>query len=157
MATLNILCFKPLNLKNKTTKIKHKKIFFCPSKIMKNISCSINICLKYFMTYTKVLCLPPPPPPPPPPHFPRPPKYLMDGPLWSGSSFLIPSDFFRLVHCLVQSSLYTESNLHHHFLDLLLIFLFSFFFLFFFTFADTFVPFRTIYVWSTAIDGYLIA
>ena len=120
---------------------------------MKNISCSINICLQYFMIPTKTLF----------PPFPRPPEYFMDGPLWSGSCFLITSDFFRLVHCLVQSSLHTESNLHHHFLDLLLIFLFYFFFLFFlftcffFTFADTFLPFRIIYVWSTAIDGYLIA
>ena len=58
MASLNILCFNPFNLKNKIMKIEHKKIFRGPSKIFKNISWSINICLKYFMAPTKTLCLP---------------------------------------------------------------------------------------------------
>ena len=44
-----------LNLKNKITKIEHKKIFCGSSKILKNISWPINICLKYFMTPTKTL------------------------------------------------------------------------------------------------------
>ena len=55
MASLDILCSNLLNLKNKFTKIEHKKIFCGPSKILKNISCPINICLKYFMTPTKTL------------------------------------------------------------------------------------------------------
>ena len=58
MASLDILCSNPLNLKNKITKIEHKKIFCGPSKILKNISWPINICLKYFMTLTKTF-LPP--------------------------------------------------------------------------------------------------
>ena len=36
-------------------KIEHKKIFCGPSKILKNISWFINICLKYFMAITKTL------------------------------------------------------------------------------------------------------
>ena len=64
MASLDILCFNPFNLKNKIKKVEHKKIFCGPSKILKNISWPINICLKYFMTPTKN---------PPAPH----PKYIM--------------------------------------------------------------------------------
>ena len=59
MASLDILCFNAFNLKNKIMKIEHKKIFRGPSKILKNISWPINICLKYFMTPTKTLCPPP--------------------------------------------------------------------------------------------------
>ena len=55
MASLDILCFNPYNLKNKIMKIEHKKIFRVPSNILKNISGPINICLKYFMTPTKTL------------------------------------------------------------------------------------------------------
>ena len=55
MASLDILCFKPLNLKNKITKIEHKKIFSSPTKILKNMSWPINMLLKYFMTPTKTL------------------------------------------------------------------------------------------------------
>ena len=58
MASLDILCFNPFNLKNKTMKIEHKKIFCGPSKILKNISWPINICLKYFMAPTKTLWSP---------------------------------------------------------------------------------------------------
>ena len=68
MASLDILCFNPFNLKNKIMKIEHKKIFCGPSKILKNISWPINTCLKYFMAYTKTLRPPPP-------------TYLMYGPL----------------------------------------------------------------------------
>ena len=63
MASLDILCFNPFNLKNKIMKIERKKIFCGPSKILKNISWLINICLKCFMTTTKTLRLPPPPSP----------------------------------------------------------------------------------------------
>ena len=59
VASLDILCSNSLNLKNKITKIEHKKIFCNPSKILKNISRLINICLKYLMTPTKTLCPPP--------------------------------------------------------------------------------------------------
>ena len=59
MATLDILCFNPFNLKNKITKIEHKKIFRGLSKILKIISWPINICLKYFMPPTKTLRPPP--------------------------------------------------------------------------------------------------
>ena len=55
MASLDILCFNPFNLKSKIMKIEHKKIFRGPSKILKNISWPINICLKYFMAPTKTL------------------------------------------------------------------------------------------------------
>ena len=61
MASSDILCSNLLNLKNKFTKIEHKKIFCGPSKILKNISCPINICLKYLMTPQKP-CTPSPPP-----------------------------------------------------------------------------------------------
>ena len=61
MASLNILCSNRLSLKNKITKIERKKIFFGPSKILKNILWPINIHLKYFMTPTKTLCPTPPP------------------------------------------------------------------------------------------------
>ena len=63
MASLDILCFKPFNLKNKIMKIEHKKIFRGPSKVLKNISWPINICLKYFMTRTETL---------------RPPSYILN-------------------------------------------------------------------------------
>ena len=53
MVSLDILCFNPFNLKKKIMKIEHKKIFCGPSKILKNISWLINICLKYFMAATK--------------------------------------------------------------------------------------------------------
>ena len=36
MASLDILCFNPLNLKNEVMKIEHKKMFRGPSKILKN-------------------------------------------------------------------------------------------------------------------------
>ena len=55
MASLDILCFNPFTLKNKIMKIEHKKIFHDPSKILKNISWPINICLNYFMAPTKTL------------------------------------------------------------------------------------------------------
>ena len=59
MASLDILCFNPFNLKNEIMKIEHTKIFRGPSKILKSISWPINICLKYFMTPTKTLRPPP--------------------------------------------------------------------------------------------------
>ena len=59
MASLDILCFNPFNLKNEIMKIEHQKIFCGPSKILKNISWPINICLKYFMASTKILHPPP--------------------------------------------------------------------------------------------------
>ena len=55
MASSDILCFNPFNLKNEIMKIEHKKMFRGPSEILKNISWPINICLKYFMTPTKTL------------------------------------------------------------------------------------------------------
>ena len=57
------LCTNSFNLKIKITKIEHKKIFCVPSKILKNISWPINLCLKYFVTPTKTL---------------RPPSYILD-------------------------------------------------------------------------------
>ena len=39
-------------------KMEHKKIFHGPSKILKNISWPINVCLKYFMAPTKILRFP---------------------------------------------------------------------------------------------------
>ena len=59
----------PLILKNKITKIDHKKIFCGPSKIISGL---INTCLKYFMSPTKIIC---------------PPTYLMYGPLLTLLSF----------------------------------------------------------------------
>ena len=41
-------------------KIEHKKIFRGSSKILKNISWPINICLKYFMTPQKLFAPTPP-------------------------------------------------------------------------------------------------
>ena len=58
MASLDILCSKPLKIRNKITKIEDKKISGGPSKSLKNISWPINICLKYFVTPTKTLRLP---------------------------------------------------------------------------------------------------
>ena len=55
------------------------EIFDGPSKIFKNVSWLINICLNYFMAPAKTL-RPQRPPTPPPPH-PPPPTYLMYGPL----------------------------------------------------------------------------
>ena len=55
MASSDILCFNPFNLKSKIMKIEHKKIFRGSSKFLKNVSWSINICLKYFMAPTKTL------------------------------------------------------------------------------------------------------
>ena len=55
----------PTHFKNEITKIEHKKIFCCPSKILKNISWPIDICLKYFMIPHKNLPTPPPLPAPP--------------------------------------------------------------------------------------------
>ena len=69
MASLDILCFNHFDLKNKIMKREHKKLFRGPSKILKNVSWPINICLKYFMTPTKTLWPP------------LPPTYLMYGPL----------------------------------------------------------------------------
>ena len=63
MASLDILCSNALKLKNKITKIEHKKIFCGPSKLLKNILWPINICLKYFITSTKTLRPLPRPPP----------------------------------------------------------------------------------------------
>ena len=60
MASLDILCINLFNLKNKIMKIEHRKIFCGLSKVLKNISWPINICLKYFMTPTKTLRTPPP-------------------------------------------------------------------------------------------------
>ena len=60
MASLDILYSNTLNLKIKITKIKHKKTFCGPSKVLKNVSWPINICLKYFMTPLKRLRTNPP-------------------------------------------------------------------------------------------------
>ena len=54
IASLDILYCNHLNLKNKITKIEHKKIFCDPSKILGNIWWPINICLKYFMATQKL-------------------------------------------------------------------------------------------------------
>ena len=62
MASLDILCFNPFNLRNEIMKIE-QKIFHGSSKILKNVLWPINICQKYFMAPTK-----PPAPPPPPPY-----------------------------------------------------------------------------------------
>ena len=59
MAGLDILCSNPLNLKNKITKIEHKKIFCGLSKVLKIILWLIDIRLEYFMTPTKTLPLSP--------------------------------------------------------------------------------------------------
>ena len=59
MASLDISCFNPFNLKNKIMEIEHKKIFRGPSKILKNILWPINICLKYFKAPTETLRPPP--------------------------------------------------------------------------------------------------
>ena len=67
MAGLDILCFNPFNLQNKIMKTEHKKIFRGPSKILKNISWPINICVRYFMAPIKTLQS-------------HPPIYLMYGP-----------------------------------------------------------------------------
>ena len=61
MASSDISCFNPFNLKTKIMKIEHKKTFRGPLKILKNISWPINISLKYLMTPTKTLRPPPPP------------------------------------------------------------------------------------------------
>ena len=62
MASLNILCSDPHNfLKEITKKIRketHMKNLCGPSKIFKNISRTINICLKYFMAPAKTLRFP---------------------------------------------------------------------------------------------------
>ena len=58
MASLDILCFNPFKLKYIIMKIEHKKIFRGPSKVLKNISWPIKICLKYFMAPTKTLQIP---------------------------------------------------------------------------------------------------
>ena len=63
MASLDILGFNPFNLKNKIIKIEEKKMFCDQSKILKNVSWPINICLKYFMTPTKTI---------------RPPSYILN-------------------------------------------------------------------------------
>ena len=55
MASLDILCINLFNLKNKIMEIEHRKIFRGPSKVLRNISWPINICLRYFMTPTKTL------------------------------------------------------------------------------------------------------
>ena len=51
MASLDILCSKPLKIRNKITKKEHKKIFGDPSKSLKNILWPINICLIYFQKF----------------------------------------------------------------------------------------------------------
>ena len=58
MATLDNLCSNLLNIRNKIMNIKRKKIFCGPSKMLKYISCPINICLKYFMSPTKTHTVP---------------------------------------------------------------------------------------------------
>ena len=63
MASLDILGFNPFNLKNKIIKIEEKKMFCDQSKILKNVSWPINICLKYFMTPKKTI---------------RPPSYILN-------------------------------------------------------------------------------
>ena len=77
MASLDILCFNPFNLKNKIMKIEHKKIFPGPSKILKNISWPINnqYMPKIFHGPTKNLR-------------PAPPTYLMYSPCHSCSQKL---------------------------------------------------------------------
>ena len=60
MASLDILCSDPFNLKNKIKKTEHQKIFRGLSKLLKDISSRIDICLKHFMFLTKTLRPPPP-------------------------------------------------------------------------------------------------
>ena len=49
------ICLVWLVCASTPTKIEHKKIFCGPSKVLINVSWCINICLKYFMTLTKIL------------------------------------------------------------------------------------------------------
>ena len=74
MPGLDILRSNPINLKNKIT----KNFVNGPSKILKNISWTINICLKYFMITIKTFQTRPAPPPP---------TYLMYGPLARVNNF----------------------------------------------------------------------
>ena len=67
MASLDILCSNPLKLKNKSTKIEHKKIFCGPSIILK----------KYFMAHQYMLKIFYDPYKKPPAPIPT---YLMSGP-----------------------------------------------------------------------------
>ena len=53
MASLDVLWINLFNLKNKIMKLDYRKIFCGLSKVLKNTSWLINICLKYFMTPTK--------------------------------------------------------------------------------------------------------
>ena len=61
MDIFDVLYYNSLNLKNRITKIEHKKIFCGPSKILKNIYWPINVFLKYSRTPTKTLRLAPHP------------------------------------------------------------------------------------------------
>ena len=63
MASLDILCSNPLNLKNKITKIEHKKLFCEPSKILKNISWPIHQYMPKIFHDPHKITLPPPPHP----------------------------------------------------------------------------------------------
>ena len=53
MTSLDILCSNHLNLKNKITKIEHRKYLLAHQIFLKNLSGPISIHLKYFMTPTK--------------------------------------------------------------------------------------------------------
>ena len=53
MAGLDILCYNPLNLKNKIAKIEHKKIFCGPSKFFEKCFKAHQDMPKNFMTPTK--------------------------------------------------------------------------------------------------------
>ena len=92
MASLDTLCSNPLHLNKEITKIEHKKIFCGPSKILKNISWPINICLKYLMTPTINL-------------HPSPPTYLMYGPLSRNSHTQIPQFHERMVYSILRTVL----------------------------------------------------
>ena len=92
MASLDILCFNLFNLKNKIMITEHQKIFRGPSKILKNISWPINICLKYLMTPTINL-------------HPSPPTYLMYGPLSRNSHTQIPQFHERMVYSILRTVL----------------------------------------------------
>ena len=87
MASLDILCFNLFNLKKKIMKIEHKKIFCGPSKVLKNISWSINICLKKFIISTKS---------------PGPPSYILNvGPLLYSYIWTLFSAFSRNIFSLI--------------------------------------------------------
>ena len=129
---MDIFCSNLLNLLKGKSRKENQKILYGPSKIFKNVSWPINICLKHFMIIVKTLRLLPPP------------TYLMYYPLF------IKSFIFNVLCEFVPIYSWFETTVVAHWSHL------SSSLTWFIVVAFCFKPIWRISIWSVAIWIYFM-